>query len=83
MALNIKSDEVDQLARRLAAQTGESLTQAVLIALAERLQRESRRRGPQMSVRLRRLQSGVAALPVIDRRSPEDIVGYDGRGLPT
>jgi len=36
--LSIKSDEADRLARELAAETGESLTEAVVIALRERLE---------------------------------------------
>jgi antitoxin VapB len=31
MALSIKSDEADRLARELAAETGESLTEAVVV----------------------------------------------------
>ncbi len=40
MALNIKHPEADRLARELAARTGETITQAVLNALRERLKRE-------------------------------------------
>lgn len=40
MALSIKTDEADQLARDLARLTGESMTQAVTTALRERLERE-------------------------------------------
>ncbi|MGB8199681.1 MAG: type II toxin-antitoxin system VapB family antitoxin, partial [Pseudonocardiaceae bacterium] len=72
-----------RLARELAAATGESLTEAVVVALHERLVREHARRGPRMSVRLRRLQSDVALLPVRDPRAPEEIRGYDDHGLPT
>ena len=43
MALSIKHPEADRLARELAARTGESLTDAVLNALRERLIRERRR----------------------------------------
>jgi antitoxin VapB len=82
MALSIKSDEADRLARELAAKTGESLTEAVVIALQERLVRESARRGPRMTMRLRRLQSDVATLPVLDPRAPDEILGYDDNGLP-
>ena len=39
MALNIKNPEVHELARRIAARTGESLTDAVLEALRERMVR--------------------------------------------
>jgi len=46
MALSIKTDEADRLARRLSKLTGESLTEAVTKALRERLDRErARRRG--------------------------------------
>lgn len=82
MALSIKSEEADRLARQLAAETGESLTEAVVVALRERLDREPARRATKMSTRLRRLRSDVAALPVIDARTPEEIIGYDGNGLP-
>ncbi|MGH4018199.1 MAG: type II toxin-antitoxin system VapB family antitoxin [Pseudonocardiaceae bacterium] len=81
MALSIKSDEADRLARELSAETGESLTEAVVVALQERLAREHARRGPRMHARLRKLQADVATLPVLDRRAPDEILGYDD-GLP-
>lgn len=40
MALSIKTDTADRLARELSALTGESMTAAVTKALAERLDRE-------------------------------------------
>jgi antitoxin VapB len=40
MALSIKTDDADRLARELARLTGESMTEAVTRALAERLDRE-------------------------------------------
>ncbi|HXQ49763.1 MAG TPA: type II toxin-antitoxin system VapB family antitoxin, partial [Stellaceae bacterium] len=40
MALSIKTDEADKLARALTKLTGENLTEAVTIALRERLARE-------------------------------------------
>ncbi|NJD29278.1 MAG: PSK operon transcription factor [Chloroflexi bacterium] len=39
MALNIKNEETHRLVRELAASTGESLTEAVTIAVRERLER--------------------------------------------
>ena len=83
MALSIKNDEADQLARDLAATTGETLTDAVLVALRERLEREQARRKGTVGERLRRLSRVGAALPVIDDRSPDEILGYDEQGLPT
>ncbi|MEQ1864856.1 MAG: type II toxin-antitoxin system VapB family antitoxin [Micropepsaceae bacterium] len=40
MALSIKNDEADRLTRELTRLTGESMTEAVTIALRERLERE-------------------------------------------
>lgn len=82
MALSIKNDEADRLARELAGATGETLTVAVVTALRERLQRERGRRAPGVAERLRRLADDVSSLPVLDERSAEQIVGYDGRGVP-
>lgn len=82
VAFSIKNDEADDLARRLAATTGESLTDAVLVALRERLQREEERRRTGVADRLRRLAAEVSALPVVDHRSDDELIGYDERGLP-
>ena len=83
MALSIKSDEADRLARELASETGETLTEAVVKALRERLDREHARRSASMRLQLARLAADVAALPVADGRAPEDILGYDDSGLPS
>jgi antitoxin VapB len=82
MALSIKSEEADRLARELAAETGETLTDAVETALRERLDREHAKHGDSMRARLARLAADVAAMPVADDRTPEEIVGYDDSGLP-
>jgi len=82
MALSIKSAEADRLARELAAETGENLTEAIVVALRERLQREHARRRSSVDARLRRLRADVASMKVIDSRHPDDILGYDDHGLP-
>jgi antitoxin VapB len=83
MALSIKSDEADRLARELSAETGETLTEAVETALRDRLDRERAKRATtSMRTRLARLAADVAALPVADDRTPEEIIGYDDVGLP-
>jgi antitoxin VapB len=83
VAFSIKNDEADRLARELAAATGESLTEAVLHALRERLQREEDRRRVGAGNRLRRLAAEVAELPVLDDRTDDEILGYDEQGLPS
>jgi antitoxin VapB len=82
MALSIKSDEADRLARELVAETGETLTDAVEIALRERLDREHAKHTASMRNRLARLAADVATMPVADDRAPDEIVGYDDDGLP-
>ncbi len=83
MALSIKHPEADRLARQLAAQTGESLTEAVLTALRERLVREQgRATTPRLRDELRAIRHRCAQLPVLDTRTADEILGYDENGLP-
>lgn len=84
MALNIKSPDADRLAREVAALTNESLTQAVITSLEERLARVRPSAGTaSMAQRLRRLANEYADYPVADDRSADVILGYDASGLPT
>jgi len=83
MAISLKDPETDRLARAVAELTGETLTTAVRKALAERLERERLRRGETLDLvaRLREIGKHCASLPVLDPRSPDEIVGYDKTGM--
>jgi antitoxin VapB len=83
MALSLKDKETDRLARAVAAPTGETLTDAVRIALAERLERERLRRGESPHLAEQLMESGrhCATLPDLDPRTPDEIVGYDETGM--
>jgi antitoxin VapB len=84
VALSIKHPEADRLARELAALTGETLTDAVVIALRERLARQAgRARVVSLGEELATIRQRCASLPVLDDRRPEQIIGYDRHGLPT
>lgn len=84
MALSIKDPEADRLARELAARTGETLTEAIVVALRERLARETgRTRGVPLRDELAAIRRRCAALPVLDDRPIDVIVDYDEHGLPT
>jgi antitoxin VapB len=84
MVLSIKDPEADRLARRLARLTGESITDSVKEALRERLEHEQRRRGKHIDrAKVAEIVADIAALPVVDDRSPDEIIGYDEVGLPT
>jgi antitoxin VapB len=82
MTLNIKDPEAHKLARKLADQTGETMTRAVTEALRERLARVSRARGPETT---------ADDLLAIGRRCAATLKGtpvdhgallYDDRGVP-
>jgi antitoxin VapB len=85
MALSFKNPEVDRLARELAEQRGVSLTEAVLEALRQQLQRERNPRTIEKSRIgvLREARERLSRLPVRDTRSADEILGYDDRGLPS
>ncbi len=82
MALSIKHPEADKLARRLAEVTGEGLTQAVLTALRERLDRVEQHHDRGLAQRLLAIGKTAASLPILDNRTPDEIVGYGPDGLP-
>lgn len=84
MALNIKNPETERLANEVARATGESLTQAVTVALRERLS-QLRRARPEGAAPLRdvaQIQAFVARLRKRDRRGDDAILGYDKFGVP-
>jgi antitoxin VapB len=83
MALSIKDSETERLAREVAREADESLTQAIRQSLRERLERlrrksQARLRREKLNDILRR----VDALPDLDTRPADEILGYDDRGLP-
>lgn len=83
MALSIKDPETEKLARALAARTGETITIATRRALEERLRRTGLQTKKAALIEdMEAMQRRLSALPVLDGRSPEDIIGYDENGLP-
>lgn len=82
MALNIKDAEADRLARELAARTGETITEAVVKALRERLKRESAKSPLSLKDEIMAISRRAAARPRRTGRSPDEIIGYDEHGIP-
>lgn len=82
MALSIKTHEADALARELASLTSESITEAVTTALRERLERIRRTDRGDYRTRVARLVAEYNSAPLLDDRSPDEILGYDEHGLP-
>ncbi|MDR3488032.1 MAG: type II toxin-antitoxin system VapB family antitoxin [Bradyrhizobium sp.] len=84
MALSIKDPETERLARTLAGRTGESITLATKRALEERLRRVgSAAQKAALLEDLEAIQQRWNALPVLDSRSPDEIIGYDENGIPS
>ena len=84
--LNIKHPEVHRLARELADETGESMTEAVLRSLSDRLERVRGRDALAIEARIARMLELAA---VMRERAPSgywdrdfDSELYDERGLP-
>ncbi len=82
MALSIRNSEAERLAREVAARSGENITQAIIHSLQERLQRL--RQEQQVVARLEELQAIAGrcqALPDLDQRPVDEILGYDENGV--
>lgn len=84
MALSIKDPETERLARALAARTGETITVATRRAIEERLKRMGAQSRKQALLDdMEAMQQRLKALPVLDARSPDEIIGYDENGVPS
>jgi len=83
MALNIRNSETESLAEALAKLTGETKTEAVTQALRDRLARLRRERARRsLADELDEIARHCSRLPVLDSRTPDEILGYDEHGLP-
>ncbi len=83
MALSIKNTETERLARMVAKETGETITEAIQQSLQERMDRlRRRRRDKQVSASIAEILRRVDSLPTLDTRPEDEILGYDEHGLP-
>lgn len=87
MALSIKNREVEHLARELARISGKSITEAVRDSLKRELERakvvaQARPKEDDFVERVMAIARRCAALPVLDNRSADEILGYGDDGLP-
>ncbi|MEZ4831729.1 MAG: type II toxin-antitoxin system VapB family antitoxin [Caldilineaceae bacterium] len=84
MTIQITSPEVEQMAQELVAYTGETLPEAIEVAIRERLERQKKHTElvDDLAAQLMRIGQECAQLPVLDNRDPDEILGYDNQGLP-
>ena len=84
MALHITNPETEKNVRALAAATGEPIAEAVNKAAVDRLRLVTvKKDDPKMMENIYALLERVDALPRLDKRTADEIIGYDENGLPT
>lgn len=82
------SSEVERLARLLATKTGRNLDDVVKEAIEERARAAGvpvgagRRTPAEIERSLNEIVARVSAMPVLDNRSADEIIGYDEFGVP-
>jgi antitoxin VapB len=82
MPLSLKDPETDRLAREVSRLTGETLTEAVRVALSERLTRERLRRGRPRESLVAQLDALATELPALaDIDTGDTAIAYDENGL--
>ncbi len=81
MPISIKNPQVENLARALAAETGEGLTTTIRRALEQRMERvRGLRRAPTSLETVLEISRRCSQLPDLDTRPADEILGYDSRG---
>ncbi len=83
MPLHISSPEADRLARELARLKGETISEAVVKALRERLARETLKAPVDLTAEIMAISRRAGRIPRRTGRAAEEIIGYDERGLPS
>ena len=82
MALSIRNPQAEQLAKEVATISGENLTQAIIHALEERLERlRGRRTTTNIVHEIMAISQRCSSLPDVDKRSPEEILSYNQSGV--
>jgi antitoxin VapB len=83
MPISIRNVKVEALARDITGRTGETMTQAIVVALEERLARLRSPRETHAAARqLLNVARRINRRRTRDARAPEAILGYDDHGLP-
>jgi len=84
MDVHIQREAHEEAIRELAASRGLSLSDAIGLAVCNELERDREKlRRTENFERMREAQAIFAAAPLLDPRTPDEIIGYDEHGLPT
>jgi antitoxin VapB len=83
MPISIRNSKAETLARDIAARTGESMTQAIVVALEDRLAKLRAHRGAsEKAQQILSVARRINRRRTRDTRTADAILGYDKRGLP-
>jgi antitoxin VapB len=81
MGISIKNAKAEALARQVARESGETLTEAIIHALEERLMRiKGWRTEKRLSEEILEIARRCSSLPELDPRSADEILGYTENG---
>jgi antitoxin VapB len=77
--LYIKNPAAHNLAEKVSKRMGVTLTEAVIYSLQGQLNNQAR---PIDWKKVEAIQKKIAALPVLDSRTDDEILGYEEFGIP-
>lgn len=82
MAMSIRNEMAERLAREVAEMANINMTQAIIEALEEKKRRLDISKGDTLArlTEIREIGKRCAALPDLDIRTPEEILGYNREG---
>jgi antitoxin VapB len=83
MPISIRNPKTETLARAVARETGVSITEAITLALEERLQRvRGSRVAADLVSEMMEISGRCSSLPTLDTRTDGEILGYGSDGAP-
>ena len=78
MPLSIRNSDAEKLAREVSKISGENLTKTIIHALEEKLERlRGSRKAVNIAEEIMSISKRCSSLPDIDKRSADEILGYD------
>ena len=82
MALSIRNPRAEQLAKEIAAISGENITQVIIHALENHIERlRGSRLYPDTVEEIMNISRRCKSLPDMDERMPDEILGYNKNGV--
>ena len=82
MTVLIRDEDADRMIRQLAERTGETITDAVKGAVSEKLARTplSQDEIAERRAKIEAILARLDAMPTVDDRSADEIIGYNDKG---